>query len=208
MKMETLYDILEVSPNASPETVRAAYKSLAQRYHPDRNQDPAATNRTQRINVAYSVLSDPAQRQFYDQQVKGNQEEAVDDPNATAHAANEPPPAPPPSASPAASSDRKPVHPWRRLFAPNVDYCCGAMLFSFGIGFSAGLELFSPRALIALPIIHVFSLLRQAASASSSGSHSVGSAAEPVDSSQFKPFEPETASASPDSFNLRGTWEA
>ncbi|MBU1214001.1 MAG: J domain-containing protein [Gammaproteobacteria bacterium] len=61
------YDTLEVSPNASAETIRAAYKSLMQRYHPDRNlEDAGATERAVSIQHAYEVLSDPGKRAAYD----------------------------------------------------------------------------------------------------------------------------------------------
>ena len=70
--METHYDALEVSPHASPEVIRAAYKSLMQRFHPDRNPlDEAAAARTGRIASAYAVLSDPAKKAFYDESLQG-----------------------------------------------------------------------------------------------------------------------------------------
>lgn len=62
----THYDVLEVSPQASTPTIRAAYKSLMQRHHPDRLQSAAAQGLAQRINAAYEVLSDPEQRRRYD----------------------------------------------------------------------------------------------------------------------------------------------
>ena len=42
MKIATHYDNLQVARNASPEVIRAAYKSLTQRYHPDRNPNDRA----------------------------------------------------------------------------------------------------------------------------------------------------------------------
>lgn len=63
----THYDTLEVSQKASLETIKAAYKSLMQRYHPDRNPgDPVAADLALRINNAYSVLFDPEARASYD----------------------------------------------------------------------------------------------------------------------------------------------
>ena len=63
----THYDILEVSRNASPETIRAAYKSLMQRYHPDRNPgNEGAADIARRITSAYGVLSDPVAKSSYD----------------------------------------------------------------------------------------------------------------------------------------------
>lgn len=64
---ESLYDVLEVSRTASPEVIRAAYKSLVQRFHPDKNPDnPNAEDLLKLINHAYETLSDPAQRAAYD----------------------------------------------------------------------------------------------------------------------------------------------
>ena len=62
------YDILEVSPKASAEVIRAAYKSLMQRHHPDKQADTTrGSEHASRIAQAYSVLSDPGQRAAYDQ---------------------------------------------------------------------------------------------------------------------------------------------
>lgn len=67
----THYDALEVSPRASPEVIRAAYKSLMQRFHPDRNpSDKTATARTVQIATAYAVLSNPAKKALYDQSLQ------------------------------------------------------------------------------------------------------------------------------------------
>ncbi|MDD2881025.1 MAG: J domain-containing protein [Rhodoferax sp.] len=69
MKPEpNLYDLLEVSPAASDLVVRAAYRSLTQANHPDKNSGNAsASARQAAINHAYFVLSDPLRRQRYDQ---------------------------------------------------------------------------------------------------------------------------------------------
>lgn len=67
----THYDVLEVSHGASPEVLRAAYKSLIQRYHPDRNPgDAAAAERSALVVKAYQVLSDPVARSVYDRDLK------------------------------------------------------------------------------------------------------------------------------------------
>ncbi len=65
----TLYDVLEVSPRASTDTIEAAYKSLAKRFHPDRNKAPDADPKMKQINHAYSILKDSIQRKIYDKQV-------------------------------------------------------------------------------------------------------------------------------------------
>lgn len=64
------YDILEVSSKASQEVIRAAYKSLMQRYHPDRNPgDAEAERHSMRVVEAYEVLSNPARRATYDREL-------------------------------------------------------------------------------------------------------------------------------------------
>jgi curved DNA-binding protein CbpA len=60
------YRILQVDPAADPEVITAAYRRLAVKYHPDTNSSEEALPRMQRINEAYSILSDPAQRAVYD----------------------------------------------------------------------------------------------------------------------------------------------
>ena len=61
------YDVLEVSPKASIEVVRAAYKSLMQRHHPDKSADPVESAcRAPLIAQAYAVLSDADLRKAYD----------------------------------------------------------------------------------------------------------------------------------------------
>lgn len=63
------YEILEVHPRASPEVIEKAYKALCLKYHPDRRPADGrerATHTMQRLNEAYSVLSDAARRGDYD----------------------------------------------------------------------------------------------------------------------------------------------
>ncbi|HEY4555020.1 MAG TPA: J domain-containing protein, partial [Lysobacter sp.] len=61
------YQVLKVAPDAPVEVIRAAYRALAARHHPDRRgDDPAAAEQMQRVNEAYSVLGDPIRRARYD----------------------------------------------------------------------------------------------------------------------------------------------
>lgn len=67
MVKKTFYDVLQVSPNADPEIIKAAYRSLCQRHHPDKNPDnPDAEKIIKIINRAYEVLSDSVKRSGYD----------------------------------------------------------------------------------------------------------------------------------------------
>jgi len=61
--MTDLYDRLQVSPRAEPDVIRAAYRALAKRLHPDSGGDPG---RMVELNEAWSVLGDPIQRAVYD----------------------------------------------------------------------------------------------------------------------------------------------
>jgi curved DNA-binding protein CbpA len=59
------YELLQISPNAEPDTIQRVYRLLAQRYHPD-NQDTGNAAKFRLIHEAYSVLSDPDARVKYD----------------------------------------------------------------------------------------------------------------------------------------------
>ena len=62
------YETLSVSPDASAEEIRKAFRKLALETHPDRNPgDVRAEERFKKINEAYGVLSDPGKRTQYDQ---------------------------------------------------------------------------------------------------------------------------------------------
>lgn len=62
------YRILGVLDDAEDIVIRAAYKALAQRYHPDKwtGSKDEANKRMSEINEAYGVLSDPVKRKQYD----------------------------------------------------------------------------------------------------------------------------------------------
>lgn len=71
MRNMNYYETLEVSQNASQEVIKAAYRSLMQRYHPDRNPGNAeAAERALLVGRAYEVLSDPNKRVAYDIELK------------------------------------------------------------------------------------------------------------------------------------------
>jgi curved DNA-binding protein len=62
------YKTLGVSRNASEDVIRKAYRKLALKYHPDRNQgDKQAEEKFKEVNEAYAVLSDKSKRRQYDQ---------------------------------------------------------------------------------------------------------------------------------------------
>jgi molecular chaperone DnaJ len=61
-----LYDVLGVPRGASDAEIKRAYRKLAQKWHPDVNQDPEASARFKEASEAYQILSDPERRQRYD----------------------------------------------------------------------------------------------------------------------------------------------
>jgi len=63
------YAILGLVPSAEETVIRAAYKALAHRYHPDRNQSHAAEagRKMAELNEARDALLDPIKRKQYDQ---------------------------------------------------------------------------------------------------------------------------------------------
>lgn len=61
------YSKLGVSPAASAEQVKTAYRKKAARYHPDKNPSPDAAARFREVQAAYEVISDPARRKAYDE---------------------------------------------------------------------------------------------------------------------------------------------
>lgn len=161
--MRTHYDNLHVNEKASPEVIRAAYKALAQKWHPDRNPDnkARATRNFQIISRAYEVLSDPAARAEYDEEIarerasstsdrdgrnSGSQAKPEPDPQPQAKNAPEPEPEPQhhqdsngawggrgqqPPKTERPADNAVVVYPWRRFWART----CDTLIFSILGGF-------------------------------------------------------------------------
>lgn len=70
MNVHSHYETLSVARNAPPEVIRAAYKALSQKWHPDKNASAEAGEAMRALNVAYDELSDPARRFNYDQHLE------------------------------------------------------------------------------------------------------------------------------------------
>src|SRR5918994_2275030 len=65
--MDDPYRLLNVSREAGQATIKAAYRALAKRLHPDRNPgDPRAEQRFKQITRAYELLRDPDKRAQFD----------------------------------------------------------------------------------------------------------------------------------------------
>ncbi len=65
--MKDYYDILGISRDADPKTIKMAYKSLIKKYHPDINKEAGAEEKFKEIQKAYEILSDEQKRVQYDQ---------------------------------------------------------------------------------------------------------------------------------------------
>ena len=65
--MEDLYSVLGVSRGATADEIKKAYRSLAFKYHPDRNPgDSVAEEKFKQINSAYAILGDETKKREYD----------------------------------------------------------------------------------------------------------------------------------------------
>lgn len=60
------YEVLGIAPDADAKAIKDAFRTLALKYHPDRNKEPGAEERFKAIAAAYAVLSDPKKRSAYD----------------------------------------------------------------------------------------------------------------------------------------------
>lgn len=98
-----LYEILEVSPNASQEVIEAAYKRLARKYHPDvggSNELMAA------LNEAYRILNDPEIRKAYNEACAASQYANAHNETQETHQVND---------------YEVVVRPWARYLARTID---------------------------------------------------------------------------------------
>jgi curved DNA-binding protein CbpA len=60
------YAVLQVVPSADHEVIRAAFRALANKFHPDRDGSEYAAQRMREINLAYAILKTPGDRAAFD----------------------------------------------------------------------------------------------------------------------------------------------
>lgn len=64
----SLYELLEIPKDSTPEDIKKKYRRLALKYHPDKNPgDAEAEEMFKKINSANAILSDEKKRQLYDE---------------------------------------------------------------------------------------------------------------------------------------------
>lgn len=72
--MKDYYYFLGISPDASEEDIKKAYRKLSLKYHPDKNDnDDFFAGRFREIQEAYEILSDSGKRRTYDQNLESHQ---------------------------------------------------------------------------------------------------------------------------------------
>ena len=79
-KTQNPFTILQVSEDAEPEVIEAAYKSLSKKYHPDIDKSKDAEEKMKDINWAYDILSDSIKKT---QWIRGGKQEAKSKPKTS-----------------------------------------------------------------------------------------------------------------------------
>jgi len=109
-RVRTHYDNLKVARDAPIEVIRAAYKALSARYHPDHNPGSDQAARAMKIiNAAYEVLSDPRMRHQHDQWIARIESDPFQPAPRSSHAPTTPEPPTQPRKTTGPASARSPL---------------------------------------------------------------------------------------------------
>lgn len=103
-KVRTHYDNLKVARDAPPEIIRAAYKALSQKHHPDRNGSTSESQDIMKIiNASYTALANPESRRRHDLWIR--QQESPDEHTRTTEKKSRKVEFPPPTSGEVSFSD-------------------------------------------------------------------------------------------------------
>jgi curved DNA-binding protein CbpA len=104
------YKVLQVDPEAEDEVIQAAYRRLAQKYHPDLSPGPDAAERMVAINAARGLIGTPELRAAYDRERRLRDARAAATPAEPARTAASPPGQRAPARDRRPATDRPPEH--------------------------------------------------------------------------------------------------
>jgi hypothetical protein len=129
-RVRTHYDNLNVARDAPPEVIRAAYKVLSQRFHPDKNSGDERASRIMAIvNASYAVLSDANARAAHDAWIASQEQEMGAGVKAQPWSAQR---ANPDAAENALGTGASPLHRAWAIFSGTIVYgFYGALLLGF-----------------------------------------------------------------------------
>ena len=135
--MQDYYDILGVSPNSDEVVIKAAFKAMMLKYHPDTNRSPDASARAQELNEAFVVLGNPLRRREYD----AARINRADELSGSRRPEPNPPP-PPPTREPSNVNPQQPIdrNAWLEKLKPLSPIAFVALLAMIGFGLSQSNE--------------------------------------------------------------------